>query len=79
MSLGVFVGGQVLAELCGLKVPLSLILLSLMNLRVWASARYRELQDNKMMITGGDILLMFFILIKFAFLFLPLPPDFLQK
>lgn len=72
-------GGRVLAEPCALKVAHSLIQLSLTPVRVWASARFRELQDRKMTITGGDVLLMLFILMKFAFLSLPLPLGSLQK
>lgn len=33
---------------------LSLTVLNLMLLQIWASARFGELQDKKMMITGGD-------------------------
>lgn len=50
-----------------------------MFLQTWASARFREPQDKKMMITGGDMPLMLFILMKFAFLSLLLSPYSLQK
>lgn len=53
MSLGVFVGGQVLAELCSLGVPLSMMPLSLMRLWVWTAARFgravgQENDDHRM-------------------------------